>query len=98
MNWTKFGWAGIVTELPEEWEISGLSGDQKEGYLRLEDEFMPRLELKWSVAKSKRRNPDLHAVLDDYFKIIRKTYKKTKKDLQIKRNVNLIKDTDFLDG
>ena len=50
MNWTKFGWAGIVTELPEEWEISGLSGDQKEGYLRLEDEFMPRLELKLSVA------------------------------------------------
>ena len=98
MNWTKFGWAGIVTELPEEWEISGLSGDQKEGYLRLEDEFMPRLELKWSVAKSKRRNPDLHAVLDDYFKIIRKTYKKTKKDLHIKRNVSLIKDTDFLDG
>ncbi|SVB45432.1 uncharacterized protein METZ01_LOCUS198286, partial [marine metagenome] len=27
MKWIKFGWAGIVTELPEEWEISGLSGD-----------------------------------------------------------------------
>jgi len=98
MKWMKFGWAGIVAELPEEWEISGLSGDQNEGYLRLEDEFMPRLELKWSVAKSKRRNPDLHAVLDDYFKIIRKTYKKTKQDLQIKRNVNLIKDDAFFDG
>ena len=98
MKWIKFGWAGIVAELPEEWEISGLSGDQNEGYLRLEDEFMPRLELKWSVAKSKRRNPDLHTVLDDYFKIIRKTYKKTKQDLQIKRNVNLIKNDAFFDS
>ena len=35
MDWTTFGWAGITLEIPSNWELSGLSGDEKDGYLRL---------------------------------------------------------------
>ena len=58
---------------PTTWELSGLSGDQKTGYLRLDDGEMPRLELKW--APTRKKKPDLHATLDEYFKLIRKTIK-----------------------
>ena len=95
MDWTVFGWAGIQLEIPTTWELSGLSGDQKTGYLRLDDAEMPRLELKW--AHTRRKKPDLHATLDEYFKLIRKTYKKGA-ELSFRRNVNLIKDPEFFEG
>ena len=95
MDWTLFGWAGIQLEIPTTWELSGLSGDQKTGYLRLDDGDMPRLELKW--AHTRRKKPDLHATLDEYFKLIRKTYKKGT-DLSFRRNVNLIKEEGFFEG
>ena len=95
MDWTVFGWAGIQLEIPTTWELSGLSGDQKTGYLRLDDGDMPRLELKW--AHTRRKKPDLQATLDEYFKLIRKTYKKGT-ELSFRRNVNLIKDDELFDG
>ena len=95
MDWTVFGWAGIQLEIPTTWELSGLSGDQKTGYLRLDDSEMPRLELKW--APTRKKKPDLHATLDEYFKLIRKTYKRGS-DLSFRRNVDLIKDAAFFEG
>ena len=96
MDWTLFGWAGIQLEIPTTWELSGLSGDQKTGYLRLDDGDMPRLELKW--AHTRRKKPDLHATLDEYFKLIRKTYKRKGTELSFRRNVNLIKEDEFFKG
>ena len=96
MDWTVFGWAGIELEVPTTWELSGLSGDQKTGYLRLDDGDMPRLELKW--AHTRRKKPDLHATLDDYFKLIRKTYKRRGTELSFRRNVNLVKEEGFFEG
>ncbi len=96
MDWTLFGWAGIQLEIPTTWELSGLSGDQKTGYLRLDDGDMPRLELKW--AHTRRKKPDLHATLDEYFKLIRKTYKRKGTELSFRRNVNLIKEDEFFEG
>ncbi len=94
MDWTLFGWAGIQLEIPKNWELSGLSGDERNGYLRLDDDQMPRLEIKW--AQTRRKKPDLHATLDEYFKLIRKTYKKGT-DLAFRRNVTLIKEPEFLE-
>ena len=96
MDWTVFGWAGIQLEVPTTWELSGLSGDQKTGYLRLDDGDMPRLELKW--AYTRRKKPDLHATLDDYFKLIRKTYKRRGTELSFRRNVDLVKEEGFFEG
>ena len=93
MDWTLFGWAGIQIEIPTTWEISGISGDEKNGYLRLDDPEMPRLELKW--AKTRKKKPDLHKTLDEYFKLVRKNYKRGG-NVSFRRNVDLIKDEDFL--
>ena len=93
MDWNLFGWAGIQLEIPTTWEISGISGDEKNGYLRLDDAEMPRLELKW--AKTRKKKPDLHKTLDEYFKLVRKNYKRGG-NVSFRRNVDLIKDEDFL--
>jgi hypothetical protein len=96
MNWTTFGWAGITLQIPADWELSGLSGDEKEGYLRLDDAEIPRMELKW--ARSKRKKPDLNNVLDEYFKLVRKNYKRKSTKLHIQRDINLIKNEEFFEG
>ena len=95
MNWTTFGWAGITLQIPSDWELSGLSGDEKEGYLRLDDAEIPRMELKW--AKSKRKKPDLNNVLDEYFKLVRKNYKRKSTKLHIQRDINLIRNEAFFE-
>jgi hypothetical protein len=96
MDWVKFGWQGIIMEIPANWEIGGLSGDYDNGYLRMDDENIPRMELKWS--KSKEKKPDLHKILDAYFKSMRKRLGKISEDLRIKREINLVKNQDFFEN
>ena len=80
-------------ELPAHWELGGLSGDYNNGYIRMDDENMPRMELKWS--KSKEKKPDLQKVLDSYFKNMKKRLGARAAGLKIKRNVNLVKNEEF---
>ena len=83
-------------DLPASWEIGGLSGDYDNGYILMEDEDMPRMELKWS--KTKEKNPDLHKILDAYFKSMKKRLGARASGLNIKRNINLVKNEDFFEG
>ena len=89
-------------ELPADWEFGGLSGDYDNGYIRMDDESMPRMELKWS--KSKEKKPDLHKILDSYFKSMKKRLGsssiRARSDipLRVKRNINLVKDEHFFEN
>jgi hypothetical protein len=93
MDWVKFGWQGITMELPANWEFGGLSGDYNNGYVRMDDESMPRMELKWS--KTKDKDPDLQKILDAYFKSMKKRMGARASGLKIKRDINLVKSEDF---
>ncbi len=93
----EFGWQGLRATLPGDWELSGLSGDYNSGYIRLDDaQGTPRLELKWSQSKQKK-SPDLHKVLDDYFRLVKKNLKK-QTHIYIKRDVSLVKEPEFFEG
>jgi hypothetical protein len=93
MDFVKFGWQGIRMEIPSTWELSALSGDYDNGYIRMDDENSPRMELKWSKLKDKK--PDLQKILDEYFKGMRKRLGENADGLKIKRNIELIKNEDF---
>jgi hypothetical protein len=93
MDFVKFGWQGITMEIPSTWELSALSGDYDNGYIRMDDESVPRMELKWS--KSKEKKLDLQKILDEYFKGMRKRLGTSADGLKIKRNIELIKNEDF---
>lgn len=83
-------------ELPDNWEFGGLSGDYDNGYIRMDDENIPRMELKWS--KSKEKKPDLNKILDAYFKSMKKRLGANASGLRVKRNTNLIKNDDFFEN
>jgi hypothetical protein len=93
MDFVKFGWQGITMEIPSNWELSALSGDYDNGYIRMDDENSSRMELKWS--KTKEKKPDLQKILDEYFKGMRKRLGASADGLKIKRDVDLIKTEDF---
>lgn len=48
---TVIGWQGIAARVPADWTLVGVGGDRKAGYLRLDDERMPRLQVKWSQGR-----------------------------------------------
>jgi len=83
-------------ELPANWEFGGLSGDYDNGYVRMDDEDMPRMELKWS--RSKEKKPDLHKILDAYFKSMKKRLGAGASGLRIRRDINLVKNEDFFEN
>jgi len=48
---TLIGWHGISAQVPAAWTLGAVGGDQKAGYLRVDDERMPRLQVKWSQGR-----------------------------------------------
>lgn len=38
-------------KVPKDWTLGAVGGDRKQGYLRVDDERMPRLQLKWSQGR-----------------------------------------------
>lgn len=65
-QWDLLGWQGISLEIPADWCPGRLEGDHTNGYLRVEDEFSVRLELRWEP--SGRRLPVAARLVDRYLK------------------------------
>jgi hypothetical protein len=57
------GWQGISARVPAEWTLAGVGGDRRQGYLRVDYEGMPRLQVKWA-----RRHIDLEKKRAEYVK------------------------------
>ena len=60
---TPIGWQGVSVRTPADWTLSAVGGDHRTGYLRVDDERMPRLQVKWS-----RGHVDLERKLKEYVK------------------------------
>lgn len=82
------GWQGVTLKAPAGWEPDALSGSREEGYLRLVDSEMPRLELKWATGPGLGR--PLAEVLDSYLATIEKQAKKEHRELKVRRNTRLL--------
>ena len=70
-----FGWNGISCRVPLDWDVTNLSGGNKQGYFAFDDEQYRRLEIKYDRAK-RWGEPDLEKTLNYYFDTIRKKLKK----------------------
>jgi len=46
-RWKRFAWDGWDVEIPVDWDLGALEVSPKGGYFRLDDEFEPRLMVKW---------------------------------------------------
>lgn len=78
------GWQGVTARTPADWNLGALGGDVRSGYLRVDDEHMPRLEIKWSYGKV-----DTNKVLTRY---LGQLGKKTRRSSQmvVQRDTHLV--------
>ncbi|HUU55139.1 MAG TPA: hypothetical protein VMY87_09510 [Armatimonadota bacterium] len=60
---TFVGWHGISARVPAEWTLAAVGGDRRSGYIRVDHERMPRLQVKWS-----RKHIDLEQKREEYIK------------------------------
>ncbi|MGC4047045.1 MAG: hypothetical protein QM758_24890 [Armatimonas sp.] len=78
----QIGWQGMTLEVPEGWEVTGFSGDYKEGYLRIDDGESQSCELKWgSWDKREKKEPDVEVRAESYLGTLERTAKKKKQSL-----------------
>ncbi len=45
---TPLGWQGLSVLLPSDWKLGAVGGGARDGYLRVDDERRPRLQVKWA--------------------------------------------------
>ena len=80
-NRTWIGWQGIVAEVPVDWSLAAVSGDDKSGYFRIDSTGSLVLEAKWSSAG---KNVDLESRLRAYLNDLRRRSRKRKIDFDSK--------------
>ncbi len=87
IEWSHFGWQGIQFDVPADWNLAVVNGEYPSGYLRLDDEDMVRLELKW---EGRRNRLPLDKVVENYLKQMEDKAKKAKLPFEAKRDVKLV--------
>jgi hypothetical protein len=67
------GWQGLTAEVPSDWSVGAATGDEHEGYLRVDGPDFPRLEVRWSDAGK----ADLDKTVAGYLKDLQRAKRKT---------------------
>jgi hypothetical protein len=79
------GWQGFTLSVPDDWDLTGFSGDESSGYVRVDDSEEQGIEIKWGTEPTKAKTePDLNSRLETYFEALRRTARKKKLDLTTK--------------
>jgi len=75
-------------DVPADWSLAVVDGDRVNGYVRLDDEDIVRLELKWEKPKGR---VVLSQIVDRYLQELERRAKKAKLDLTCRRSLNFKK-------
>ena len=86
VQWSHFGWQGIQFDVPADWNLAVVNGEYESGYLRLDDDEMVRLELKW---EGRRNRLPVDKVVKKYLKEMERKAKKAKAPFEA-RNLNIV--------
>lgn len=70
---TLVGWQGVTVEVPADWSLAAISGDEKSGYFRVDSAGTLAVEAKWSKAPGQ---VDLTSRLEAYLNDLRKKSRK----------------------
>ncbi len=68
-------WQGVELDVPEEWALTGFSGDAREGYMRVDSPGSLVAEVRWASA---RKAENLRKRLDTYLALVERQAKKRK--------------------
>ncbi|MES2463198.1 MAG: hypothetical protein V4671_21665 [Armatimonadota bacterium] len=84
------GWQGLLVNVPDAWDLTGFSGDDQTGYVRIDDGEEMAVEVKWATEPKPRkkneapRKPDVEVRRESYFRLLKKSAKKKKLDVSTK--------------
>lgn len=84
------GWQGILVNVPDNWDLTGFSGDDQTGYVRIDDGEEMAVEVKWATEPMPRKKnevlkkPDVEVRRESYFRLLKKGAKKKKMDVSTK--------------
>lgn len=76
------GWQGITVRVPEDWHIGAISGEDEDGYLRIQDDEMVRLEIKWEQAG---KFVDMDSVVDKYLHDLERRSQRSQPPMKTRR-------------
>jgi len=82
---TFIGWQGISVRVPSDWTLGAVGGDRKSGYLRVDDAYVPRLQVKWSS-----KHIDLERKRKEYVKRLTVGKRKRPTGLEVKTDIKVI--------
>ena len=85
-KWHTVGWQGISLRVPEEWNIGGIGGSRDDGYLRLQDAELARVEIKWAQAEG---FVNVNAMVEGYVKKLTKD-KRLSRDIKVDTNAQVV--------
>ena len=77
------GWQGITVRVPEGWHIGAISGEDDEGYLRIQDDEMVRLEIKWEQAG---KFVDMETLVEKYLNDIERRSRRTQPPMKTRHS------------
>lgn len=81
---TPIGWRGIVVEVPEDWSVASIGGEEHPEYIRIDDPYgSSYVEIKWWTKP--KPTLILEDALDDFLTRIQKEAKKKKITLNLKK-------------
>lgn len=87
-QWQIRAWQGVLVHVPQDWDIAAISGDRKQGYLRIDDrDKMPRVEIKWQAASG---FVDVEGVVDQYLRDLTKKCKRDEPEIDVERDARVV--------
>jgi len=78
---TLAGWQGITVEVPADWSLAAINGDEKSGYFRVDSTGTLTVEAKWSKASGQ---VDLSGKLESYLNDLRKKSRRRRVEFEHK--------------
>jgi len=83
-----FGWQGLTATLPADWNLARY--DMVKGELRIADEEMPRLELRWEIPKTA---VDLEKSVEKFLDTVGRQARKKKEKFEIEDGAKIVAKT-----
>lgn len=98
-DWVDFGWQGIRLRVPAEWSLGKVDGNQKNGYVRLDDTSVVRLELEWRESPpARRRRLPIEDLVTKYLETLEKKAEKSSLEFSAQRQARFLSDKRWLEG
>jgi hypothetical protein len=85
--WTTIGWQKITLQVPADWNLAGIGGDARNGYLRIDGPDRPRVEVKWETPA---KAVNVSTTIDTYLKDLQKKARKQRLGLTVEPDVKLL--------